>query len=169
MCRNSADGAGVVGHDLSHIAVAPGGRLHQLAALIGQLDGQAVQFKHEHHLMLTHKAAQFLRILHFVQGQQRDRMIRFFQLADRRVAHGAGGRVRHLDARLFFQGLQFLKQPVIDSIADAGAVEVVILIAVAVEPVGQFPLPFHQILDHQAASSSKTRNAIISVSAVCSP
>ena len=71
--RNSADGAGVVGHDLSHIAVAPGGRLHQLAALIGQLDGQAVQFKHEHHLMLTHKAAQFLRILHFVQGQQRDR------------------------------------------------------------------------------------------------
>src|SRR5699024_12362606 len=50
----------------------------------------------------------------------------------------------------------------------AWAVEIVILIPVAVEPVVQLPLLHQQILVHQAASFSKTRNAIISVSAVCS-
>src|SRR5699024_8244300 len=71
-------------------------------------------------------------------------------------------------ARCTFQVLQFLKQSVIDCIADAWAVEIVILIPVAVEPVVQLPLLHQQILVHQAASFSKTRNAIISVSAVCS-
>ena len=90
----------------------------------------------------------------------------FLQLAYHGIAHGNSGRVRHLDARLLFQFVKFVKEPVIDLIADAGIVVVIVFVAVAVEPVGQLPLLSQSILFHQAASPSKTRNAIISVSAV---
>ena len=90
----------------------------------------------------------------------------FLQLAYHGIAHGNSGRVRHLDTRFLLQFVKFVKEPVIDLITDAGIVVVIVFVAVAVEPVGQLPLLSQSILFHQAASSSKTRNAIIRVSAV---
>lgn len=90
----------------------------------------------------------------------------FLQLAHHGIAHGGRGRIRHLNASFFFQALKLVKEPVIDLIADAGIVVVIVFVAIAVEPIRQFPLLPQNSLIHYAASLSRTRNAMISVSAV---
>ena len=71
-------------------------------------------------------------------------MVGFLQLADCRIPHRTGRRVRHLDARLPLQVLKFLKQPIIrQHHFDVGRIEIVILMAITVEPGSQILLfPF---------------------------
>ena len=96
-------------------------------------------------------------------------MVGFLQLADCRIPHRTGRRVRHLDARLPLQVLKFLKQPIIDSITDVGRIEIVILMAITVEPGSQILLFPYQFLIHHATSSFSTQNAMISVSFLLPP
>ena len=92
------------------------------------------------------------------------------QLADGRVSHRLGRGIAHDDARFLFQCSQRIKEPVIFLVAHAGGAEVVILVAVLVEPVGQGPNLFIGccFLFHYAAAScsSKMRKAMIRWSSV---
>ena len=119
--------------------------------------------------MLAHETAHLHNVFFLIQRQQRDWMVGFLQLADCRIPHRTGRRVRHLDARLPLQVLKFLKQPIIDSITDAGRIEIVILMAITVEPGSQILLFPYQFLIHHATSSFSTRNAMISVSFLLPP
>ena len=71
---NPTDCSGVVSDDLTLITIAPCGRFHQFAVLIGQFDGKAVQLEHDHHLMLAHKPAQIHAAFYFIQRKKRDFM-----------------------------------------------------------------------------------------------
>ena len=102
-----------MGDDLSDLAVAACCSLQQYAVFIRQLCGQAIQLEHQHTGLLTHEAQQLRAALGLVQRQERDRVGGFFQLAHGGRADSLRRGIGHDDARLLFQPLQLVKQPVI--------------------------------------------------------
>ena len=64
---NTGDTMHVVGDDLTLIAVAAGGRLHQHTALVDQLDRQTVQLQHHHDLLILLERCQLLHRFRFIQ------------------------------------------------------------------------------------------------------
>lgn len=87
-----------------------------ISILIGQLYSQAIQFEHQHHLLLTHEIQKNHTALSLIQRQQRDLMSGFLQSAYRRIAYCLGWRICHLDSRFLFQLFQLVKESVIDLI-----------------------------------------------------
>lgn len=81
--------------------------------LIGQLYSQAIQFEHQHDLLLTHEIQKIHTALRLIQRQQRDLMSGFLQPAHRRIAYCLGWRICHLDSRFLFQFFQLVKESVI--------------------------------------------------------
>ena len=114
--RDTADGSGVMGNDLPFVTIATGSRLQKFSILIGQLYSQAIQFEHQHHLLLTHEIQKIHTALSLIQRQQRDLMSGFLQPAHRRIAYCLGWRICHLDSRFLFQLFQLVKESVIDLI-----------------------------------------------------
>ena len=114
--RDTADGSGVMGNDLPFVTIATGSRLQKFSILIGQLYSQAIQFEHQHHLLLTHEIQKNHTALSLIQRQQRDLMSGFLQSAYRRIAYCLGWRICHLDSRFLFQLFQLVKESVIDLI-----------------------------------------------------
>ena len=160
----------VVGHNVAPIAVSADSRLLQTAVFIGEFEGKAVQFEHDQHQFVADKREHFLLTLDLIHGEQRNGVGGLWQLTDRRVSHRLGRGIAHDDTCFLFQRGQRVKEPVIFLVAHAGGAEVVILMAVLVEQVGQGPNLFigYCVLFHYAAAScsSKMRKAMIRWSSV---
>ena len=137
-----------MGDVFSLVAVAPGGRLHNHAVLVGRLDGEPVQLQHQHDRLVADEIAQLVHLLGLVQRQQGDVVGHLGQPLFGGPAHCLGGRIAHLGAQLLFQLGQLVKQSVILCIVHRSGVEVVILPAVLVQQIGQRPQAVHFFLVH---------------------
>ena len=123
---HAADGSGLRQNGLAHHAVAPGGGLDQLAVIVGQVDGQAVQLVFHRVLQRRQRffpavgqlsvellragdpVPQFFLALHLAHAPQAADVLMLLKIFQRLRAHPMGRRVGQHHARLFLHLKQLI-------------------------------------------------------------
>jgi len=151
--RNLPDGANVVRHVLTHLAVATRGGLHQAATLVAQTHGQAVKLGLGHvldggvgigqpqfaaHTGVKCLGACGLGVGFGVDAEHGHHMAHGCQTLHHRANHALGGGVGGDQVRVHgFQRLQLAEHAVVFGVGHGGLVQHVVLVGPLVELVAQ--------------------------------